>query len=338
MKDYYQILGVKKTASEEEIKKRYRVLAHKYHPDVSLIKDAEEIFKDINEAYAVLSDSLKRADYDQELEQGFVRRKEAEKEAGYKEPEKPTLGMFVASFARTFFVGFVGVVAGVLIEFLIWVLGKQPALELQQFYPSIFWAGIAGLLLGADMNFNVESFLGSGYLGRTYTFLRTFLYALSFAFFGARIFGALNLIFKSQSWLPVAGLALGIVLGATFGSDGDGLRKLYQKEGRFNLFYTGIRAVEVGLIGFLVASVLGFTIQLVNPAFAPLWPSFFGLFLGVIVGATSPPNLAAYASYASAAVKNIIIILMVGVAAIAGIAFGYIFQPQIQNLVKIFIK
>lgn len=338
MKNYYDILEVSKNASEADIRRQYRELARKYHPDVYKAEDAEEVFKDINEAYAILSDSLKRADYDQELEQGYVRKKEAEREAGYEEPEKPTLGMFVAAFARTFFVGIVGILIGVLIEFLIWALGIKPALEFRQFYPSAFWAGIAGLLLGADMNFNVESFLGPGYLGRTYTFLRTLLYALSFAFFGARIFSALTLIFKSETWLPTAGLALGLVLGAAFGSDGNGLRKLYQKEGRFNLFYTALRAIEVGFIGFLVSSVLGFTIQLVNPAFALLWPSLFGLFLGIIVGATSPPNLAAYASYASAAVKNIIIILMVGGAVILGIAFGYIFQSQIQNLIKIFVK
>jgi molecular chaperone DnaJ len=64
-KDYYQILGVKKNASEEEIKKAYRALAKKYHPDRNKgNKDAENKFKEISEAYAVLSDKEKRAQYD----------------------------------------------------------------------------------------------------------------------------------------------------------------------------------------------------------------------------------------------------------------------------------
>ncbi len=65
-KDYYQSLGVARTASADEIRKEYRKLAMKYHPDRNPNdKQAEDKFKDINEAYQVLSDSEKRARYDQ---------------------------------------------------------------------------------------------------------------------------------------------------------------------------------------------------------------------------------------------------------------------------------
>src|SRR5437870_908088 len=64
-KDYYDILGVKKNATEEEIKKAYRSLAKKYHPDKNKgNKEAENKFKEISEAYAVLSDQEKRQQYD----------------------------------------------------------------------------------------------------------------------------------------------------------------------------------------------------------------------------------------------------------------------------------
>lgn len=65
--DYYEVLGVEKNASEADIKRAYRRLARKYHPDVNKDnpKEAEEKFKEVNEAYQVLSDSDKRAQYDQ---------------------------------------------------------------------------------------------------------------------------------------------------------------------------------------------------------------------------------------------------------------------------------
>lgn len=62
--DYYQILGVPRHADESEIKKAYRKLARKYHPDVSQAADSEEKFKQVNEAYEVLKDTDKRQAYD----------------------------------------------------------------------------------------------------------------------------------------------------------------------------------------------------------------------------------------------------------------------------------
>lgn len=68
MKDYYKVLQVERTATQEEIKKSFRKLAKKFHPDVNKNNPkAEEVFKEMNEAYGILSDENKRAEYDNRL-------------------------------------------------------------------------------------------------------------------------------------------------------------------------------------------------------------------------------------------------------------------------------
>ncbi len=63
-RDYYEVLGVPKNAGPDDLKAAFRKLARQYHPDVNKEADAEERFKEINEAYAVLSDEQRRAAYD----------------------------------------------------------------------------------------------------------------------------------------------------------------------------------------------------------------------------------------------------------------------------------
>lgn len=70
-KDFYKILGVSKTSSDDEIKKAYRKLALKYHPDKNKAPGAEEKFKEVAEAYEILSDKKKRDIYDQYGEEGL---------------------------------------------------------------------------------------------------------------------------------------------------------------------------------------------------------------------------------------------------------------------------
>ncbi|PIK61911.1 putative dnaJ protein-like 1-like [Apostichopus japonicus] len=70
-RDFYSVLGISRDASEDEIKKAYRKMALKFHPDKNKSKEAEEKFKDVSEAYEVLSDKKKKEIYDQYGEDGL---------------------------------------------------------------------------------------------------------------------------------------------------------------------------------------------------------------------------------------------------------------------------
>lgn len=94
-RDYYDILGVSKSASKEEIKKAYRKLALEYHPDRNKSAGANEKFKEINEAYEVLSDAKKRQTYDQFGHQAFT-------QGGGFQGQSPFGGGFPGGSTRTY--------------------------------------------------------------------------------------------------------------------------------------------------------------------------------------------------------------------------------------------
>lgn len=335
MKNYYEILEVSQNALDSEIRARYFDLAKKYHPDVNKETDAANLFKDINEAYATLSDSLRRADYDQRLEGVFIRKKEEEKkEATKEETPKPSTAMdFMAAFGRMIFSGVIGFLIGGLVESVVWYFAIKSNFTISLLYPGMLWGTIAGLFWGADLNFNVESYLGPGYMGRTYTFMRTILYALSFAY----LLGRFSLVLKpmvDSTLIQLAGMTIGLMIGATLGSQGEGVFMLSSKKGRKNLLYTLLRSFEIGIIGLILGGILGYVIELVANIQITVWASYLGFLLGLIVGAISPPNLQAYASYASAAVKNTMVILIAAFTLILGVVFSYIFHAQIELLIS----
>ena len=132
--DYYQILGVSKSASTDEIKRAYRKLAHQYHPDKNYDQSDGEKFKKINEAYKVLSDPHKRQSYDQFGKAG-VGGQAAGGNYGYYVTGPPVL-VVLKIFPETL------VASVALVIFLIFFLKASRKFRLKFLSPSrkLFWA------------------------------------------------------------------------------------------------------------------------------------------------------------------------------------------------------
>ncbi|MBO5095663.1 MAG: molecular chaperone DnaJ [Bacilli bacterium] len=107
-KDYYEVLGLSKGASDEEIKRAFRKLAKQYHPDVNKEPGAEEKFKEIGEAYAVLSDPQKKAQYDQFGHSAFSNGAGGQGFGGFNAEDIDLSSIFEDLFGSSFGGGFGG--------------------------------------------------------------------------------------------------------------------------------------------------------------------------------------------------------------------------------------
>jgi hypothetical protein len=330
MRTYYNLLGVSEDASLDEIKKSYRALAREYHPDVNKTLEAEEKFKEINKAYETLSDSLKRADYDHSLHQ----------EAYIKERAVWDKKLLYAAYLRVSAYIFTFALAGFILEwFAWWIIDSGEPFSPNRYLGGILAGFFIGLFWGADMNFKVETFLGPGKLGRMYSFLRTIMMSLGAAYL-LSIIGSLfdQYLFQKTSTFTVATIILGIIIGSTIGSDGDTIEKIRSNQGRFNLFYTLLRGLEIGAAGLGLGLLIGLIFTRFGEGHLLIWMALTGFILGDILGSVAPSNLAAYASYASAYVTSIIIILIILGTLIIGLIFGSILGDTISQSLSGFFQ
>ncbi len=160
MENYYKILGVDNSATKEEIKKRFRKLAHKYHPDKK--EGSEEKFKKINQVYQILSDDKKRFDYDNGV--GSFSKGDKDESSSYYEKQditvfEKTLSFFERSFSvsfdnfkENFFLGywiFVFIIS-LLITYL-FIFGDGPMAFLKTIF-SVFWSPTPDPVLNFILN------------------------------------------------------------------------------------------------------------------------------------------------------------------------------------------
>lgn len=344
-KNYYQILEIKPEATAEEIKKSYHHLAKQYHPDSgSASSETVDKFKEVKRAYEILSDPAKRIEYDREIcEPDDESEKDTSgqeifhrKKRGTRANERDLLAAYwrIGTYILVF------VLLGLAIEWFIWwlVYSDKMGFSLARGSLGLISGILIGFFWGVDANFKVDTFLGQRLAGRIYGFLRTVLMSLATGYLLGIFGNTLDYyLYDHLSWLTILLTTLGIITGAAIGSDGDTIEKIYSYEGRFNLLYTALRGIQIGLISAGVGIIIALTMVKfgVQESFI-FWGGFFGFVIGDIAGSISPANLAAYASYTSAYLKNVLgIFLIVGIL-LLGITIGTRYHIAFSNLVSTF--
>lgn len=338
--NYYQTLGVGENATVDEIKKAYRRLAREFHPDVTQSPEAETTFKEINRAYDILSDPLKRADYDATLHPAAQPERREAPEPGTEEayawqPQAETAepsGSVASRISATLVVFLIG--AGAVEFFLRWLF---PESNISAPYLYLFGLGlglISGIMWGVDNNMDINSILGPTALGRYYTFLRSLIFTITLAYFLGLIGAYLDFFLYDKIFFLTPLLAIiGVTFGATLGSSGETPMRLASSEGKFELFYTLLRGIEVGAIAAIIGAALGLIfLRFGYPLGVLFWGIFFGFVFGCILGTINPTNLTAYASYVSASLKNVIIALFIIGALILGLIIGVAFSDTISSI------
>ena len=338
--NYYQILGVDENASEIDIKRAYRRLAREFHPDVTQTPEAENTFKEINRAYDILSDPLKRADFDSTLHptaETYQKESPApgtEEAYAWQPPTQPTetAGSPASRISATIVVFFI---ASLAIEFFLrWLFPENQISAPLLYIPGLVLGIICGIMWGVDNNYDMNIILGPKAIGRFYTLLRSIVFTITLAYFFALIGGYIDIFLydKILYLTPILGLA-GIIIGATLGSTGETPERLASKDGRFELYCILLRGIEVGLITAVIGGILGLIfLRLGYPLGILLWGIYFGFVFGMVGGSISPPNLTAYASYVSASLKNVIISLLIIIALIFGLIIGITFSSTFKSI------
>lgn len=344
-KNLYQILEIETWATSDEIKKSYHHLAKQYHPDASSAScETVDKFKEVKRAYEILSDPAKRIEYDREIQEPDDEYKKDtsgqeifhRKKRGTRANERDLLAAYwqIGTYILVF------ALLGLAIEWFIWwlVYSDKMGFSLAGSFLGLIGGLIIGFFWGVDANFKVDTFLGQGLAGRIYNFLRTVLMSLSTGYLLGIFGNTLDYyLYDHLSWLTILFTIFGIIVGSSIGSDGDTIEKIYSKEGRFNLLYTALRGIKIGIITGLLSTLLGLMMVKFGAEVSFIfWAGFFGFVIGDIAGSINPGDLAAYASYTSAYLKNVLSIFLVIAILFLGIIIGTRYHQLFSDLVLSF--
>lgn len=348
-KNFYEILGLKKNASEAEIKVAYRELAKKYHPDVNSASNAAQKFKEGHKAYAILSNENERKLYDASLISSkipkdiFTEPKASPKYSQTKNtsPEKAKEEQRKQNTIRKYRKRLIiKAVIKIVLNSLTGALGGYGIISFLQFFKSaelnlkwfsVFQLGgiLSGFILGfiwsIDRYFKIETFIPKQKHRMFFRHFRTATFALAatyiFAFFW-RSFTTFNL--EEKAYITEIIFCFLFLLSVTFASDGEMRNRI--KQGKIlEVLIIFWHNFLVGLCGAILGSVIGAIFYLVQPGGTILHiGATFGFIFGLLIGAVAPKDLDLIAQKISKVTQTFIFVILMFVAFAIGIGAGFV--------------
>ena len=352
MKNYFKIMNLAETVGDEEVNKAFRQLAQQYHPDRNPSPDAQDKFKEINEAYQTLRDPQKRQQHIYDLKHETPAAQPAARaETEYRSPEyirqnpaaraAPPRVSTMPSWLKTMLqsmqvflwaiVGGIGGIGLVLAERII--LGYGDLFSLSQVLFGALLGAAAGITLPPEnmLQMRLRARFKDGY-----HLLRAVISCLAGIYFGGLVGMLAWFQFDLNPDLAVyGGMIIGEILFGLIAAEEAFWTKLRLPKAYFELLFVLIRMVGVGLgmgaIAYLIGRML-IDFEVTTSAFDVF---YYGILLGVVFGSVAPSDLLAYSRYASAYASKWIVWVFVLVALSVGVVLGTVFNESIRSALGI---
>ena len=343
-KNFYDILGVAKTVTADEIKGVFRELAKKYHPDVNNSSNAAKQFKEIHEAYAILSNPFERKLYDESLvspkipkdifstpKYAYASAQPTEEELRKQaEIRKYRKHLIIQAVMRVVLNSLAGLAGGYILISLLQIM-QEKSLQISLISLAQFGGIIAGLFLGfiwsIDRYFKIETFISKPFYRKMFRHFRTAAFALAFTYLFAFLWSTLTGFNLQQNPGLTAGVfCLLFLITTTFASDGEMRNRIYK--GNFlAILIVFWHNFLIGLGGAVLGLIIGIIFYLTDQDIFLLYlASLFGFIFALLLGSVAPQDLELITQKINQVTRSMIYLIIIAVVFVVGISMGIFIQ------------
>jgi hypothetical protein len=351
---FYDILGLKQSATEADVKAAYRNLAKKYHPDVNHSADAAKKFKKGHNAYAILSDTNERKLYDDSLlsdkiPKDIFTQPKAEKatQTTYASPQvaeeekhkqeairKYRKRLILKATIKIILNSLAGMTAGYVLITSLEML-ELGSLKINWFSIFQFGGAVSGFMLlliwSLDRYFKIETFIPKLKQRMFFRHFRTATFALAFTYLFAFIWSKFtNFNLEQKAYITEGVFGLLFLLSVTFASDGE-MRNRFKNGKILEILIIFWHNFLIGLCGALLGGIVGSIFYLVQSEMAIIHIAItFGFIFALLIGSVASQDLDLIAKKITQVTQTFIYVILMLLAFVLGIGGGILIGKSLS--------